>query len=260
MLKKVFLQTQFGSPHAWTEQYFENVRRLAQFGWSLKVFTPNPWKSEGNIEIIPMTVEEYDGLLLKHCGVSAGNYLKDGVPAKLVSDHYPAFGQIFQDYIQGFDFWSFTNWDVVYGRLDHFVPDTVLESCDVWSDEVNGINGIFTLMRNDPKINNLFRFVPAWERSFTVHEPCAFDEFQMTHAIRALAARGMVRFQHPPYFPFHSYDRLIQHRPKPNLYFENDGALIERYEDRVHFPNEKRCFGREIFLFHFSRTKVYPIE
>jgi len=259
MLKKVFLQTQFGSPHPWTEQYFENVRRLAPLGWYLKVFTPNPWPSSDNIEIIDMTVEEYDRLMGRQCGVVAGNYLKGGVPAKLVSDHYPAYGQIFQEYIRDFDFWAFTNWDVVYGRLDHFIPDEILDTCDIWADEVNGINGIFTLMRNNDETNNLFREVPDWQRSFSVHQPCAFDEFQMTRAVRILAAEGRTRFKYPPYFPFHSYDRLIQHQPKPNLYFESDGALIERYEDCVNFPNEKGHYGREIMMFHFSLTKRWPI-
>ncbi len=259
-MKKVFIQTQFGSPHPWTEKYFENVKMLAPYDWHLKVFTPNPWKSDGNIEIVPMTVEEYDALMLKHCGVSAGNYLKDGVPAKLVSDHYVAWGQIFQDYIRGFDFWAFTNWDVVYGRLDHYVPDSLLETCDVWSDDVNAINGIFTLMRNDEKTNNLFRKVPAWGLCFTMHQPMQFDEVRMTHIIRELAANGETRFKYPPYWGHHSYDRLIQHQPKPNLYFEPDGALIERFEDdRTCFPNTRGHYGREIMMFHFSKTKEWPL-
>jgi hypothetical protein len=57
----------------------------------------------------------------------------------------------------------------------------------------------------------------------------------------------------------HSYDRLVLHRPEPRLYFEDDGALIEWYDDYVHPPSEKRHFGREIPMFHFSRTKKWPV-
>lgn len=266
-MKKVFLQTQFGSPHSWTEKYFENFRVLEQYGWYLKVFTPNSWKSEGNIEIIPMTVEEFDTLIDQRCGVRANNYLTDeGVPAKLVSDYYPAYGQIFQDFIHGFDFWGHTNWDMVYGRLDHFVSDQLLEQWDIWSDDVNAINGIFCLYRNNEQVNNLFRKVPNWQRSFTVHEPCAFDEIQMTMLVRQLVERGL-RFGYPPYFGYHSYDRLIQHVPVPNIYFEPDGALIERFEDPLmsreifpegYFSFPKGAFGREIMSFHFIRTKQWP--
>jgi hypothetical protein len=261
-LKKVFLQTQFGSPHAWTEQYFENFRRLAPYDWHLKVFTPNCWPGADNIEIVPMTLGDFDQLIERHVGVRVGNYLTGkGVPSKLVSDFYPAYGQIFQDYIQGFDFWGFTNWDMVYGRLDRYVPDELLETCDIWADDVNAINGIFTLMRNNEYVNNLFRHVPDWAFAFTTHEPFAFDEIRMTEAVRKLADAGAVRFKYPHYFGNHSYDRLIQHFPEPNLYFAEDGGLIERLEDRgVCPPSTKNHYGREIMSFHFSRTKRWPIS
>lgn len=262
MLRKVFLQTQFGSPHPWTEQYFDNVARLAPYGWSMIVFTPNPISSRDNVTVVSMELEEFDSLIRKHCGVDPQNFITEqGVPHKLVSDYYPAYGQIFQEYIGGADFWGHTNWDMVYGRLDHFLPDSLLETCDIWSDDVNAINGIFCFYRNDEKINNLFRAVPNWEGSFTDPAPCAFDEFQMTAVVRDLAMRNELRFKYPPYFGYHSYDRLIQHLGHPNIYFETDGALIERFEDprQADICYSKGCFGREIMSFHFNRTKAWPL-
>lgn len=277
MLQKTILQTQFGTPHAWTEQYFENVKMLAPYGWSLKVFTPNCWTSSDNIEIVRMTVEDFDDLLFRQCGVKAGNYLNDkGVPAKLVSDYYPAYGQIFADYFQG-DFWAHTNWDMVYGRLDHFIPDSLLEECDIWSDDVNAINGIFCVYRNNVWVNNLFRRVPNWEACFQEHGLYGFDEILMTKMVRehAISPRDLddwdisqhhpldaIRFGYPPYFGHHSYDRLPQHKPTPQIYFESDGALIEYFED-VRMPEgwplaAKRHYGREIMAFHFSETKQWP--
>ncbi len=251
----------FGTPHSWIQPYLDHFARLEDSGWFMKIFTPNKLNAPSNVEVIPMTVEEYDSLLGDKCGVVAGNYLKDGVPAKLVSDHYCAFGQIFEDYIHGFDFWGITNFDVVYGRLSKFIGDLELAGLDIWSDEGSvAINGIFTLFRNDPRINRLYEHVPDWEKMFVIHQPCGFDEIQMTQAVRKLAAEGQIRFGHPDHFPLHSYDRLIQHRPMPNLYFESDGALIERFEDKVHFPATKDHYGREIMAFHFSKSKKWPIK
>lgn len=259
MLKKVFLQTQFGKPHDWTEKYFWNVRQLESTGWYLKVFTPNPWPSAGNIEIVPMDIHGFDVLVEKYCGVKPGNFMQHGLPHKLVSDYYPAYGSIFRDYIEGFDYWAHTNWDIVYGDLSHFLPDSELARYDVWSDEGSvAVNGIFTLYRNDQRINSLYERVPDWQTSFTVHEPCAFDEIQMTQAMRELVAEGSILFGHPRHFPLHSYDRLVQHQPKPNLYFEGN-SLIERFEDHVHAPATKDHYGREIMLFHFSKTKRWPL-
>jgi hypothetical protein len=263
VLKKVILQTQFAEPHPWTKQYLDNFKMLAPYGWYLKVFTPNPLPSSANIEIVPMNLGRFDDLVEHYCGVNPQNSLNtQGFPRKLLSDFYPVYGQILQDYTAGFDFWGFTNWDVVFGRLDHFVPDSLLENSDIVSDDVNAINGIFTLMRNNDAINNLFREVPGWREQFQCEEPQAFDEIQFTIAVRKAAAEGRVRFTYPPYFGYHSYDRLPQHFPEPNLYFEPDGSLIERFEDpnadMNRFLNPKGCFGHEINLFHFSRTKRWP--
>jgi hypothetical protein len=261
MLHKCFLQTQFGTPHEWTEQYFDNFRRLESTGWSLKVFTPNPWKSQGNIEIIPMTLAEFDGLVEQKCGVNPRNFLKGPAPSKVISDYYCAFGHIFEDFLSGVDYWGFSNWDCTYGRLSKFLPDKELVKYEVWADEGSvAINGIFSLFHNDRyRVNRLYQHVPDWKQCFATHEPCGFDEIRMTHALRKLVADREVIFGHPDHFPLHSYDRLPQHMPTPKVYFEPDGALIERYDDQVHFPNERGFFGREIMFFHWNRTKRWPI-
>ena len=169
MLRKVLIQTQFGSPHPWCQDYLDHFGRLESSGWQMVVFTPNKLRtSSRNVEIQPMTLTEYDELVERHCGVKVGNFLKGGVPSKLISDNYPAHGQIFQYYLTDADYWWFSNWDCVYGRLSKFIPDTELGKFDIWADEgCVAINGILTLFRNDHRINNLFRQVPDWEASFT---------------------------------------------------------------------------------------------
>jgi hypothetical protein len=265
-MKKVFLQTQFGRPHEWTEKYFENFRMLEKLGWYLKVFTPNNWKSRGNIEIVPMDLDGFNRLIREETGVTIANTLtSDGVPTKLVSDYYPAYGAIFSRYIRDFDFWGHTNWDMVYGRLDHYLPDGLLDQAEIWSDDRNNINGIFTIYRNNNKINSLYQEVPDWRDHFASFDARQFDEVLFTLAVRKAAREGRMRFAFPIYFGYHSYDRLPQHTPLPNIYFTSDGALIERFEDPAaptmqnYMPFDRGHFGREIMTFHFIRTKRWPI-
>ena len=157
-MKKIFLQTQFGSSHEWSNEYFQNVAKLGATGWHWYIFTPNKYENiPNNVKIIPMTIEEFDTLMEKKIGVNPHNYLKNGVPSKNVSDFYVVHGKIFEDYISDADYWGFTNWDIVYGDLSKFIPDEILAKCDIFSDEINTINGIFTLVRNNEKMNNLFK-------------------------------------------------------------------------------------------------------
>lgn len=167
MLKKVFLLTQFGPPHPWVEQYLAHIRTLAPYGWHFKILTHTQYKSGGNVEIVPMTLADFDARVLDRCGVITGNRLdSNGLPVKFTSDYYPAFGDIFADILADADYWSITNWDVVFGRLDHFLPDSLLSQCDIWSDDCSHINSLFCFYRNTEWVNRLYRLVAGWQDFF----------------------------------------------------------------------------------------------
>lgn len=238
-MKKVFLQTQFGSPHEWTEKYFTNIKTLEEHGWYWKIFTPNKYKSEGNLEIIPMDIHEFDALLYTKLGLKVANRIVGGRPYKYVSDYYVAQGRIFEDFIKGFDFWGHTNWDMVYGRLDHFLPDSFLKDCEIFSDDPNELNGIFSLYRNNEKINNLFKKIPNWEAMMSdIEHLYVTDEHEMTKVVFAERDAGKLQLKTSPEGYWHMYD------PKTYLRMKMDGSL---------WGNQK-----EIMTFHFNRTKVYP--
>jgi hypothetical protein len=266
MLKKVFLLPQFGPLFDWTEEYLAHIATLAPYGWHWKILTPHSYRSKSaNVEIVPMTFRDFDDRVMATTGVTTGNFLDAaGLPAKLLSDYYPAYGEIFSDLLVGFDYWSITNWDVVYGRLDHFLPDDLLRGFDIWSDDCRHVNSLFCFYRNAPEVNRLYRRVPHWTEMFGYHgRPLfGFDELHFDALIRVLADAGEVRFGHPPYFALHSYDRLVQHRPAPNLTIMPDGALIECFDDPhpglANYPPWRGMFGREIMYFHFIQSKRWP--
>ncbi len=72
-------------------------------------------------------------------------------PYKLC-EYRPAYGYIFSNLLQGYDFWGYCDVDVIYGRIRKFVTSDILQS----------YNKIFhlghmTLIRNDRYYNELFR-------------------------------------------------------------------------------------------------------
>lgn len=266
MLRKTFILPQFGPPFAWTEDYLAHIATLAPYGWQWKILTPHSYTSKSaNVEIVPMTLADFNMRVKAATGVDTGNFLDaDGVPIKLLSDYYPAFGEIFADLLTDCDYWSITNWDVLYGRLDHFLPDETLAQYDLWSDDNHHVNSLFCFYRNEPRINGLYRLVPQWDQMFAFNglPIVGFDEIYFDALIRQLADSGAIRFGHPPYFALHSYDRLIQHQPTPNLAMAPDGALIECFDDPfpplTHYAPWRGCFGRELFYFHFLSSKKWP--
>jgi len=264
-MKKVFVLTQFGKPHEWTQKYFENIKRLGQYGWYWKIFTPNKFENvPSNVEIIPMTIEEFNTLIEKKVGVNPMNFITEkGVPDKAVSDFYVATGVIFEDYLKGYDFWGITNWDVVFGRLDNYLPDEMLSELDVFSDDVGIINGVFSLFRNIPKVNNLFREIPGIENMLTEHKLFGIDEYYLIDPLKKAAKNEALTYIHPQYYHLHSYDRLAHHVPVPQLEMQPDGSLWEKFWDvappigYINFP--KGYIAKEIMYFHFSYTKKWPL-
>lgn len=264
MLKKVFILTQFGTPHSWTQEFIDSVQFLEQYGWYWKIFTPNAFQSKGNVEIIPTTIEDFNKLCVKTLDINPLNKLTEkGVPSKAMSDFYIASGVIFADWLKDADYWGITNWDIVYGRLDHYLTDEELSKYEVWSDDVNIINGIFSLYKNTEKVNNLFRDLDHWVELFTTHKLFGTDEYGMTKIVRNRVSYNDLTFGYPKYYPYHSYDRLEQHFPVVKLERKDDNSLWERFLDMapppgyVHFP--KGYIAKEIMYFHFIRTKSWPI-
>jgi hypothetical protein len=190
-----------------------------------------------------------------------------------VTDFYAYNGLIFEDYLKDSDFWGITNLDVVYGMLSHFVPDELLELTDVFTDDVNTINGVFSLYRNMPRVNEIIKHVSNWTDPLK-SEPCkqccekdgsqhifyVTDEYILTEIIKKFAGQDEIRYRYPKYYPMHSHDRLEQHTPKPKLTWKEDGSLWELFADinGPHWQHERPFIGREIPYFHFPKTKKWP--
>lgn len=260
MIKKVFILTQFGSPHSWTQQFLDHVQTLEKDGWYFKIFTPHTYESKGNVEIIRMDIEQFSGLVSKTCEVHPANYLHNGIPSKAMSDFYVASGLIFQDYIKDYDYWGITNWDIVFGNLSKFLPDEELVKYDIWSDDINTINGIFCLFRNDTYTNNLFMKIPAWQDMFRTHKLFGMDEYHLTDVVRKEAEESRIKFGFPPYYPLHSHDRLSNHVPEVQLERKKDGSLWEKFYDTnpPNWQHKRLVIAKEIMYFHFIRTKAWP--
>lgn len=66
-------------------------------------------------------------------------------------DFKPLYGAIFEDYLDGYDFWGFCDMDVFFGRLSNFLTPEILHEHDIiqrW--------GHLTIVRNNETCNRLY--------------------------------------------------------------------------------------------------------
>lgn len=92
-------------------------------------------------------------------------------------DYRPAYGEIFADYLRGYDFWGHCDIDLFWGNIRKFVTDDILRR----------YNRIYTrghccLYRNTTEVNAWYRELPRcgcqdWKEVYKVPEARCFDEW-----------------------------------------------------------------------------------
>lgn len=81
----------------------------------------------------------------------------------------PAFGEIFEDLINGYDYWGYCDVDLIWGNIRHFLPN------DISYDKI-GTFGHLTMIKNSRENNRLYRYKNAYKIAFSNNLSLFFDE------------------------------------------------------------------------------------
>lgn len=150
-----------------------------------------------------------------------------------VWDYRGCLGLLYEEEIKDFDFWGTMDFDMCFGDVNKWFPDDELKGLDIWSNHHCYVNGCFSLYKNSPEVNNLFRLFPIWDR--VLQNPRALGWIEKEYS-QCLEKSGLLYrysfFQGWPY------------TTTPNLRF-NSGLLFQD--------------GEEIAMFHFRRSKRWPL-
>lgn len=208
---------------------------------------------EKNVIVHKISFEDVVRTLRNRLGINASS----DDPYKLC-DLRPAYGLIFQEYLSDYEYWGWSDVDVVLGRTGPFLED--LDGYDVWCVREKWTTGSWTLLRNDEKINTLFKRSPDWKMIFQSSQSWAFDECggvwdQLTRGVAIENTSS----------PIVSFTHIVQQAKKEGIIkchfkdiaFEGVPRLLT-YDGRI-----VDIHGDEYFLFHFITAKsgwtfIYP--
>lgn len=151
-----------------------------------------------------------------------------------VWDYRCALGLLYAEEIKGYDYWGHMDFDMVFGDVAKWFTDELLGQVDIWSNHHSYVNGCFSLYRNRKEVNDLFMQFPAWKR--IMENPKSLGWVEQEYS-RLLEQSGL-RYRY-------SFFQGWPYTTTPNLHKEN-GKL---YQD-----------GEEIAMFHFRRSKIYPLK
>jgi|SRR6218665_284343 len=130
-----------------------------------------------NIKLISKSFSELKELLERKLGFA----ISLEKPYKLC-DFKPAYGLVFEDYLQEYQFWGHGDIDVVFGDIRNFITDDILSKNDFVSIRHDYISGYFALYRNDQKMKQLFTKSKDFKKVMTEEKNFCFDECNYLHS------------------------------------------------------------------------------
>ena len=175
----------FGKWPPWIEYFFQSCRYNPSFSWLIYTDCNIPNEIPKNILFLKKNISDFNNLASRKLGLK----IKFQNPYK-ICDLRPAFGKVFEDYIKDFDFWGYSDLDLIYGNMGHFLSLEVLKKNDVISVRKNYMTGHFALLRNNSYINSLFRKYSNYAGIFENHSKhFAFDERSNVFGRRLLLSK-----------------------------------------------------------------------
>lgn len=167
----VFILPFFGSEPYWFKYFLISVGRNKKYQWLL--FTDFVIKTvPDNVKHNKMSLLEFNQFVSLKLGVKT-NIID---PYK-ICDFKPAFGHIFQDYINEFAFWAYCDADIILGDISKFLDKLLKKNFDVISPDKDFFPGHFCIFKNTDRINNLYQQTNNYKAIFESSKNFYFDEF-----------------------------------------------------------------------------------
>ena len=166
----------FGKWPLWFPAFLQSCKFNPDIDWLLFTDCPAPPASSvENVKFIPFSTEQFNSL--------ASDKLNHPINIKRpykVCDFRPAYGVIFKDFLNEYDFWGYCDIDVIWGDISRFVTSEMLSKYSIITSKKDKIAGHFSLFRNTQEVNSIFKSYPGYIDVLTDEKNRWFDETLLT--------------------------------------------------------------------------------
>lgn len=161
----------FGQWPEWIDYFLLSCEANPSINWIFPTDCTLPGTQAKNLRFVPYSLTEFN----KTANEKTGLDLNIPHPYK-ICDLKPAYGEIFQDLLDGYDFWGYGDLDLVYGNIREYFPDEFLEEFDIISNHEDFVTGHLCLLKNTPEIIELYKTGNAFISAFSDQYYTGFDE------------------------------------------------------------------------------------
>lgn len=188
MLRICITIVYFGHWPKWFSAWLRTCRENLGFQWLILSDNTPHADTPQNVRIVHLTQQQLEArvsAMLQVPFVLSRGY-------KLV-DLKPAYGELFAPELADYDFWGYTDLDLVYGDLARFFTAEILNSHDVLSPSDRLLVGHLTLIRNTPTLCRLYRQCPDYLQILLKDTHEGFDEKGFHRHVIQLAQQRQLR-------------------------------------------------------------------
>jgi hypothetical protein len=141
-----------------------------------------------NIEFIKFSLNKFNLLASEKL-----NFKIDIKKVFKICDFKPTFGVIFENFLENYDFWGHGDIDLIFGDIRKFVTEDILSKYEIITSLEAYIAGHFTLYKNNPKINNLYKEVRNYESLLQAEHYKCFDELNFNKTVNQLKQKNELK-------------------------------------------------------------------
>lgn len=222
------------------QRFLDSCEINSQITWFIFTDDKTPYKYPPNIKITYMRFEDLKEIIQKKYDFQ----IKLHTSYKLC-DFKPAYGDIFESYISDYDWWGYADIDLIWGCVDHFISDDLLNSYEQLYSR-----GHLTLSRNNEKMRMLYRDsggIELYKKIFSEEKHYAFDELHKEGGFREIVKRLEISL----------YDRLdFADVAKSNRFGVFSFELAQ-----VQLKKEERGIGASMFVWNSGNIyRIYFIK
>lgn len=167
----------FGKWPEWYPLYFETLRRNSSIDFLFYTDCDISVCDAPNVKFFKIEFDQYIDLVNERLG-----YPFHPKMAYKLCDLRPFFGYIHADLFSSYQFYGWTDMDLLFGDIRSFYTEDILARYDVLSTHAHRVSGHLALFRNTPKNRLIFHKVYAWQQALDKEQYVGIDEYGLTNA------------------------------------------------------------------------------
>jgi hypothetical protein len=258
--------------------YFGRLPKLSQ--WYFHSCAQNPeidfliftdqnlnFELPSNVIHFPFSRDEFNRLASKKSGIK----IKLRNPYKLC-DFKPLYGHFFEDYLEEYHFWGYTDLDMILGKVSSFISFKLLMENDIITARRDSFAGNFTLFKNNHQLAQLYKASTNWRTIMqTPDYYFGFDEHFIEKGkyigFSSVINRVVKRFNKPNVLPGNNdLNSIALKYPELKIHYGNFILSDEYFLQRGIKEWEVNLIGgvfiekhsrKEALYFHFYRAKSH---